>query len=294
MTLRILLGALGTSLRHPRVWLTLWLVVTATALIAVYPAGLAIDAALARQPAASFHLDQALDADFERLQADAAAPAWGGALFVALIAAWLGGGVLASVGRGRLRYGEWLAGGARLLPRNLRALLLGALAAVLLTWGCERLAHLVREVWLYECDPGESLFGSRLLSIEMALEALDYSFGLLFLGLAFAAKITMARLALLDRRSALLAWLWTCGFLLRHPLRSGGVAAAFAVLWLGLSHAFGEVTVRLLEVQRSVWLGLLCGQVGIATAQVLVVAALVAARELVAAHLPSPPRQENA
>ena len=81
-SLRILSSSVVTSLAHPRVWLTAWLVVTIAAVTCVYPVFTQLDDALGRQPGAGLLFDQALDADFARLHPEAVVSLGGASLVV--------------------------------------------------------------------------------------------------------------------------------------------------------------------------------------------------------------------
>jgi hypothetical protein len=230
-----------------------------------------------------------LDEDFARLHPDARLSLVGASLFVLLAFACLAGGVLAEVGRGRrFTYGGFLVSGARLLGRNLRVLVIGAVLGLLLFWGVDLLDRWIVEHGVYEWDTGPlPVIGARgpWLSLELWLDALRWLWGFLFLVLVLAAKMAMARLAVLDRRSALLAWVAALGTVLRHPLRVVLLLGGWLVCWLGVSYLIGEITVYLIEGKRQVWLGLAMGQLAILWTQVVLVALLLAARGLA---LPEP------
>ncbi|MEM7203735.1 MAG: hypothetical protein AAF628_25960 [Planctomycetota bacterium] len=288
---RTVAAAVMTALKHPRVWLTVWLVVLLPSLLAVLPAVASLDRALAPHPGASMVVEQALDVDFVRQHPEVQVPWFGAAVFVALVLLLFGGGVLAHVGRGTPHsYGTLWADGGRLLLRNLRALLIGGVLAWLLTWGCGAFESWVLNDWLPEADPGAMLFGIRLLSLEVGIEAMRYVFGLAFLGLLLLTKMAMARMALFEGRSASLAWLRVVLWMLRHPLRVGLVVASFALLWLVVGYVTGEITVRALESSSMIWLGLAAGQLGMMALAILVVASLVAAREML--PQPAPERSD--
>lgn len=282
--LRILLSSVRTALNYPRVFLTAWAVVTVVAAWLVYAVLFELDEALGSHPGASYHLDQALDADLARLAGATEVPLAGGAVLVMLFFAFLAGGILTGVGTGRrFTYTGFLADCARLFLRNLRVLVLGVAVSALLFWGVGHLDRLIRADWVYDWDTGPiSLFGwkTRWLSLEMGLEALSWLWGLLFLGVVFVSKMAMARLAAHDRRSALMAWLRSAGTVLRHPLRFTCVIALWALLWVTVLYGVGWLTRFFLEEQRDLASGLLFGELGVLWTQVLLVAAFVAARQL--------------
>ena len=61
MSFRIAFGALWTAIRHPRVWLTAWAIVTVPALLALVGCWRALETQLARHPEVSLCLDLVLD-----------------------------------------------------------------------------------------------------------------------------------------------------------------------------------------------------------------------------------------
>lgn len=299
-TLRMLGAALGTAATQPKTWLSAYLLVTVPAVCLVLPNAQASVDLLAHHPGATERLDGALHADLDRaLDLDHAVGGGAAALFVAVAFAWLAGGILACVGRQHgYRWADLFAEGGRHLPRNLRALLVGGLAALLVFWGFDVFDGALRGNWLYGADPSAALLDGRWLSLDMALEALDYLAGVLFLAIAYVTKLAMARLVLLERRGALGAWLRAALHALRHPLRTALVVIGLGALWLGASAAFGSLTAMALE-DRSVagepmalGIGLLSGQLGILVTQVLVVATLLMARTSIASSLPGPDVEE--
>lgn len=294
-SLRTLLFSLGVAVGLPRILLTAWVLVTVPALVAVYPVYLEMDEALSPHPAAGLTLDLALDADFGRLHGPAV-PLTGGSVFVLLSFVFLAGGVLVAAGSGRkLRYSEFLAESARLFMRNLRVVLVGVLICMVLFWAVGWLDRLIRDEWVYGWDPGAvSLFGwrTRFLSLEFALEALSWFWGFLFLCVVFVSKMAMARLAALDRRCATRAWFDALRTAIRSPIRTGVFVALWALVWMGVTYLFGEVTVYLLEVRGHLGWGLLAGQVCILWTLVVVLAAFVAAQRLALLEEPVTERPE--
>ncbi len=292
--LACLVRSVATALAHPTAWLSGWLIVSVPALAETWAQARAADAALAHHPAAGGLLDQALDADLSRLEPAIAAGSPLSAVFVFLGYAVLAGGVLVCVGRdGGYRYTELLAEGGRLLMRNLRVLLVGIFAAWLLCWCIDAADGWAREEWLYDADPSAAWLHARWGSLDVAVEAWHYAVGGLFLALLFTAKVAMARLSVLDRSSALLAWLRALGAVLRHPLRTAIVIVGLAALWLGASHGTGKLTQWLLEGEHRLALGLAAGQLGILANQVLIVATLVAARDTALLHAPPPSHSDD-
>jgi len=291
VSLRTLLFALGTALNYPRVVLTMWLMVTLPALLAVFPAVQSIDRALAHHPGARLTLDQSLDSDFARLHPEAAVGLAGGMVFVLLASAFLAGGILTRVGTGkRFSYGVFLAEGGRLFLRNLRVLAIAVIVCAAVFWGIDNLDRWVREVWLYDADPGATLLGwhTPWFSLELGLEATRWLYGFLFVLILLLTKMAMARLAALDRRSALLAWLAAAGTVLRHPLRTLWMLVLWLALWMGVAYLIGEVTVYALEIRQQPWLGLLSGQVGILWTQLALIALLLAARSFTVRTVTAP------
>jgi hypothetical protein len=73
--IRNVFASLGTALVFPRVWLSLWSVVTVAAVLAVLPSFRLTNELLQHHPGASFNrLDQSLDADLARLYPEIAVP----------------------------------------------------------------------------------------------------------------------------------------------------------------------------------------------------------------------------
>lgn len=285
---RIGLAALGTAFAYPRVLLCAWAVVTAIALVLVWPAYAALDAGLTRHPGAGFLLDLALDADFARRHPQTVVTLLGGSALMLLVWAWLAGGVIATVGVGRrFSFTELLGEGASFLLRSLRVLALGLGFALLLGLGLRALEHLlVEQVWR-DADPGViRIFGlepAHWLTRGFLLEALHWLYGFLFLVLVFTSKLALARLVVDGRRSAVLAWGWAVGIAVLRPLRTGLVVGTLALVWLLGSWVLGALTAWALEQQQSLVLGLVLTQAQVFLAQAILVAFLVAARRLATA-----------
>lgn len=282
---RILLGAFAGALKHPLLLLLGWLIVTVPAALAVLPAYAATDAALSSHAGASYLADDYLDADLARLTPAITLRLTGGLAFVLLAWTFLAGGVIATAATGlRVSWRQFLITCSVNLLRNLRVILLGLLLALLLGWGADATASLLRERWA-DADPGPflSIPGLAWFGRPFVAEAVAWGFGFLFLLLLFLAKVALARLVLHDRSCALLAWLRSFGTLLRRPLRMPLTVAGFAFVWLLGSHLIGMGTAYLLEVRQQIWLGLACGQLGVLWSQVALVAFLLAAREFVPA-----------
>lgn len=279
--LRILLGSLSGAIGRPRLLLLGWALVTVPALFAVAPAYAALDAALSQHPGASFVADGALDADLGRLEPETGIRLHGALAFALLAWAILAGGVLATADA-RASWRDLLAACGAYALRSLRVLVIVILLALLLGWGCDWLDALVRERWA-DADPGPYLsvpwFG--WAELPVAVEAIAWGRGFLFLLLLFLGKVALARIVCFDRGSALLAFAAAIGTLLRHPLRLSLTVSGLALVWLLGSHLIGMGTVHLLEVRHELWLGLATGQAGVLWGQVVLVAFLLAAREFV-------------
>ena len=279
-TPRLVIGSITTALAHPRVWLTMWALVTLAALLQVLPVVAHLDGALGSHPAAGHTLDQSLDVDFARHYPTARIDLTASGIAMFLAFALLAGGVLAAVGtREKFTYAGFLGHGGRLFLRNLRVLLIGVLVSAVVFWGVERLDHWIRQDLVYDLDTGPvSFLQSPWTSLEFWLDALSWLWGFVFLCLLFVSKMAMARLAAHDQRSALLAWLRSLGSAVRHPLRISITVGLWLVLLMAGSHGFGELTVYLLEVRGELWLGLLAGQAGVLWTQILFLSFLLAAR----------------
>ena len=274
------LRALGIALVHPRAWLTSWLVITVAAVVVVWPAFVAGRTRLAVHPGSTFRYEPYLDADFGRLVPEATLQLGGAFVFALCFGAFLAGAVLTTVrGPVRFTFGTFLAAGARCLPRCLRALLLLLIPLLLLGWGISALDHELSA-------RGQDLEPGRL--IPFALWVRDCVYGGLFLLLVFIGKLALADLCAGDRRCALLAWLRAAAFACRHPMRVAAPAGVLAVLWLAGTHAAGHGVAHFLEVREDLLLGLVFGQAGIVWSQIVLVAALVCARDLRAKPLLPP------
>lgn len=282
-SLRIVLSCLATAARHPRVWLTAWLVVTLPALLLVFPVFMELRDNLDQHPGATFALNQHLDLDFARAHPEATVRAGGAVLFMILAWTFLGGGILATVGVGRrFRFSEMLAEGGRLFARNLRAVIGLLVLALLLFWGVDAFDGWLRTGLLRDSsnEPLSILgWSSPVLTPRMGLEVLQWGYGLLFLILLFASKLARARLCLYDRRSAILAWSRAVGTMVRRPVRTFMVVALLAlVLWavpaaIGLAMGwFGEDLLPMLVL----------GQAGVVWYQIVLIAFFLSARRMVA------------
>jgi hypothetical protein len=269
-----LISATGRALTSPRVLALFWLAIAIPAAFLVFPMLRVWDAELGDHPGASpRRIDQALDVDLMRLHGDVFDPGLGAAaLFVFLAAAVLGGGLLAATARAEpFRTGHLLVAGVRHLPRNLRTLGLGLIAALLLGYGWSALDAWLLRGPLADVDPGSVLvaFGPIVVRWQRVLEALDLVAAASFLLVLFTAKVAMARLAIRDRRSAVGAWLRGSLGLVRHPL----TAAVFVVGPVGIGFVgaslLGELQVRLLEAGdgidpfASLVLGAVVGQLAV-------------------------------
>ncbi len=282
--IRDVFSAITTALLSPRVVLFVWLLILVPALVVVLPRFEEYDAALSQHPGAGFLLDQALDADFARQHGTL--PLLGATLFVLLASVFLAGGVLSIVGvrstRGTLS--EFLGESGRLFLRNLRVLGVGIMAALLLGWGIDAARYWLGEL-AYGVDPG-SPFVFDWLPVRWAHLAWVGSLaaGFAFLCLVFASKVAMARLALHNRRSAILAWGIAIGKSVRQPLRVALTVGLLTAAWTAGAHLLGGLTARFLEVEQNLWLGLLFGQLSMLWGAVILVATLLAARQFAISH----------
>ncbi len=301
-SLAIVLSSLGRALRYPRVWLFAWLLVTIPALITVYSIYLALDAEMAQSPGASFLLDQSLDEDFFRQNPGLGSTLLGGSLFMIIAWAFLSGAVLKTMRRDLIfSFTAFLAAGGKLFFRNLRVLIIGLLPAALIFWGTDAFRSWLVEGPLRDADPGATALPLWLFDIRWAhvLEGILYVEGLLFILLLFMSKVAMAQLATADKRSALLAWGLALGKTLRHPLRAGLMVLALSFAFLALPSLLGEGTAWALEVQQNLPLGLLFGQLAVITAQIVLLASLLSARQFLVggeenAETESPPEVDLA
>lgn len=297
--LRITLVSIGQALGAPRVVLFAWLVIAVAAATVVWPALAATETALLHHPGAGSLQDQALDSDLRRLQPEATLQLEGAWLLGLFLFLWLGGGILSHVGRGeRVSFTHFLSSCGGLFLRNLRVLILGCVPAALLFWGVDAFRGWAGETWLVDQDPGAVLVPLWIWDLrwDHLLFAGDLFRGLLFLGVAFAAKVAMAEFVVHGRRSALVAWLTAAGHLLRRPLRCALVLLALSALWMAGAFLVGMGTTWAAEVRGDLWLGLLFGQLGALWNVVAVVALFLAARHFVEPDvdgLPALPRPDD-
>lgn len=274
------LGSLLFALRQVRLWLPAWFLVTVVAFLLVRPLWLGLVAAYDHHPAATVALNQHLDADLARRQPELAVRSAGAVLFVLLLWTFLGGGILCRSGTGRPHAtADFLADCARTLPRNLRAVGVGLVLALLMGWAVDALDGWLREDLLADVDPGAAMVGVRLrpLTVEAGLEALRWVWGFLFLLLVFASKVARAHLCVSGRRSAALAWATALSSMARHPLRSVLVVGTLSAVWAGVAFLLGPLLAWADDAGHTVlFFGL--GQVLVVLLQVELIAAFVAAR----------------
>lgn len=272
-------AALATATLQVRTWLLGWLLVTLPAVFLVWPLLRTLQQDFDHHPGATPTLGESLDLDFARQHPELALQGGGAVLLVLLGWTFLGGGILATVGRRPgVGLSEFLAAGGRALWPGLRVLGIGLLLAVLLSWGIAGVEHWL-QVSLADVDPGAALTSSRFTTVAFGLELLHWLYGLGFLLLLFAAKVARAHLGVAGRSSALRAWLRAAASMLRHPLRALLMVLSLAALWLlsgwlfGILVAYGEASGRL-------WLMLLAAQLHVVVLQILLVANFLAARSL--------------
>jgi len=280
-SLGIVLQSIGTAFRYPRVWFMAWLLVTVPALLATYPIYESMSAQLDHHPGASFLLDQSLDADLLQIHPELNSSLFGSGLFVMLAWAFLAGGVLSTVGRAkRFSFTAFLSEGARLFLRNLRVLCIGLVPAALVFWGTDALRNSLVEGPLRDVDPGSTVLPLWFFDIRWVhvLEALRYFEGFLFMLVLFLSKVAMARLAVGDRRAALVAWAVAIGKFCMHPLRASLLVFWLCLAMLALPSIIGIPTIRALEVGENLWLGLLLGQVGVLASLLALLAYFLTAR----------------
>ena len=279
---RNVLASLWTAVRAVRVWLLAWTVVTVAAVLVVWPAWRVLDQELSHHPGAGYHLDQALDVDLWRTRPELALSIGGALLFVLLAGIYLAGGVLATVGRGdrRFRFAQFLGEGGYLFLRNVRVIAIGLVLALALGWGFAQLDAWLLEGVLYASEPGAIAVRLGVADLRWihVLEAISWTKGFCVVGLLFASKVAMARLADGPRRSAFLAWGTAFGRLLRRPLRALGIVVCWTAIWAGGSQLIGELTAHLLEVRQELLLGALAGQAGIVLGQWVLIGVLLSAR----------------
>lgn len=289
-TITTVLGSLLSALRHVRVWLLVWGVVTIVAAFAVWPLVDATASTVARHPGASRLVDQALDADLARAYPHVAIDLLPGVVLMLLFGAFVSGGVLSRVAIAArpFEFTSFCTEGVRLLPRNLRVLALGVLVAALVAWGRDACDDWLRRGVLYDTEPGAVVIPLWLVDVRWAhlLELLDYAWGFLFLAVVFTSKVAMAHLASADRRSAFVAWGVAIGKVLRRPFRACGCLLLLVVLWLGLSTLAGRVVSELLEVRGLVVAGAIASQATVAFWAIVFVAHVLIARRF---HTPVQP-----
>ncbi|MFO1054343.1 MAG: hypothetical protein U1F36_19155 [Planctomycetota bacterium] len=256
---REVLAALWVAVRSVRVSLLLWVVFTAIALPVAWTAShsVGMDGARWNSPVVL-----PADADvFSHLQLDLAGP-----LVLAFVLGILFAGcILATVGTDgpRVALRDFLARGARAFLANFRVILLFTLGAVLLSWGLDALDARIRSS-LETVSPGATLdlIGVHVRFVHLLL-LWDLARGLLFLALLLTCKIAMATVTGGRRRSAFVAGLTAVATVLRHPYRVAVAVLTWALIWIGGSLAFGELTVRMLEVRADLVLGAVAGEAGV-------------------------------
>lgn len=280
-TLGTVLQSIVTAFRYPRVWILAWLLVTVPALLVLFPIYEVMSSELSQHPGVGFLLDQSLDSDLVRNHPELRISLIGAGLFVLLAWVFLAGGVLSTVGRvDRFSFTIFLSDGARLFLRNLRVLCIGLIPVALLFWGTDALREWLAEGPLRDTDPGSTFLPLWLFDIRWVhvLESLLYFSGFVFMLVLFLSKVAMAHLAVGDRRSALLAWLVAIGRFLRHPLRASLLVFWLSMAFLLLPSLIGLTTAWALEVGQNLWLGLLLGQCGVISSQLVLLAFLLSAR----------------
>jgi hypothetical protein len=285
------LGAIVRAAVQVRVWLLGWLVVTVPAVLLTWPLLEGLHQALDHQPAATFGLGQSLDADLARLHPDLVIRSIGAPLLALLGWTFLGGGVLTMLGGpGRVTLAGFLAACGRTLPRNLRALAIGLLLALLLDWGVGVFDTWLRREALRDINPAAPLVfflpSWPLLSVGAGLEALRWLYGFLFLLLLYASKVARAHLCCRDRTSAVLAWCAAAGTLLRRPLHTLTVIAVLTAAWALPQFAVGELLALGDDEADLPWMTLI-GQALVAWLQILLVAAFFVARAAVTPAAPA-------
>lgn len=288
---RNVLASLWAAVRAVRVWLLAWTIVTAAAVLVVWPAWRVLDEGLSQHPGAGYHLDQALDVDLWRTRPELALSIGGALLFALLAGIYLAGGVLTTVGREdrRFRFAQLLGEGGYLFLRNLRVIAIGLVLAVGIGWGFAQLDAWLLEDVLYATEPGAIAVRLGIADLRWihVLEAIAWTKGLCVVGLLFASKVAMARLADGPRRSALIAWGTAIGRLLRRPFRAVGIVVLWTAIWAGGSQLIGELTAYLLEVRQELLLGALAGQVGIVLGQWVLIGLLLSARRFLGPPVPA-------
>jgi hypothetical protein len=293
LAFRIAASSIWTAFRHPRVLLAAWAVVTVPALFVVLPLHADLERAAAGASVAadaSFPPDAAAEA--AALQAIDGPPSLiGPSLFVLLAWAFLGGGILSTVGlRRRFVFDELLSEGGAHLLRSLRVLVLGLVPAlVVAAVGRELLGRF--EGALLDRPQTSIAPGWPLVEGVTPTHLLDvarFVVGFAFVFVVFTAKVALARIVLDGRRSALLAWFAAVVLVVRHPLRTTVIVGLLTGAWLAGVHLFGALTVQQLEVGGDVATGLLFGQLGVLWAQSILVAFTIAARRFVGSTRPEP------
>jgi hypothetical protein len=267
-----------------RVWALCWVLVTVPALLQVWPLWGELKNALDHQPAATLTLNEHLDLDFARQHPELRMDLTGAGLMVMLVWTFLAGGILCRVGAGRFPAAGFFSDCGRCLPRNLRATFVGLLLLLLLNWGVDSLDAWLKGDVLADTDPGSfsSVAQARILTLESGLAALRWAYGVLFVVVVFAGKMARANLCVQGRRSALLAWLRAFLRMLRHPLRTLSVMLVLGAVWVGAGLVLGFAIDRA-DVNGHSWLLLVLSQVLAVVLQIVLIASLLAARDLMGA-----------
>ncbi|MGE0144527.1 MAG: hypothetical protein AB7I19_13790 [Planctomycetota bacterium] len=261
-----------------RTWPLVWLVLTLLALPAALAAGDVVGHDGARWPSLT---RMPPDGDvFAALRLDLVLPLILALLFGVLVAGGVSGAVALPGTATRVR--EILATGARAFFANLRVMLVFVVLALLLGWGLDQVDH-----WLIEDRIGDRAVSDDAFSLwrlhvsfVQVLWLWDILRGFLFLLLVFASKVAIARISRGASRSAFAAAMHGLFCVVRHPWRVPVAVLLWTVVWLGGAFAFGELTVRVLEVHGNLLLGLALSQLGIAFAVIGWIGFVLSAREV--------------
>jgi hypothetical protein len=255
-----------------------WLVLTLLAMPAAFAAGDVVGQDGARWPSLT---RMPADGDvFAALRLDLVLPLILALLFGVLVAGGVSGAVALPGTATRVR--EIFATGARHFFANLRVMLVFVVMALLLGWGLDRVDHWLIEEHIGDRAVSEDAFALWRLHVSYGQVLLlwDLARGFLFLLLVFASKVAIARISRGASRSAFAAAIRGLYCIVRHPWRVPVAVLLWTVVWLGGAFAFGELTVRALEVNSNLLLGLLLSQLGIVFAVIGWIGFVLSAREV--------------
>lgn len=229
--LRLGPAAVGRSLRAPRILLLVAGTMVLIAALEALPVYQEVAKYLHHLPGAEGRYGRLLLEDLERNHPETRLLLGGSGLLAMFLWTFFAGGVLATVGlvsARRFGIADFLAASGRFFFRSLRCWFVFLVALLVWTWLSLDLAKPELESFLVDGGDENSLF---LFDLGVNV--------VWFLGFAscwILRRLALARLVLLERRSALLAWLVSIGLLVRRPFRTvAGFTSLFVVWGLGLA-----------------------------------------------------------